>query len=242
MVCAVCFIVLSSCLLCVVTLCLVFIFGRSLQKFPSRVQFHLVVTEGGKCLVPDSKRIFSLSCLRRQGHFILETGPNPGFIVMPQKIYFPFKEADNGLLYFPILPSPVKIDNCYSHFYHEGRLDVLNLQERASEVYQVNSSVQSSDGGRLRQKKNAARKATRSVLSKSDFRSKFNRAKALIRKCQKKRTIDGRKRHKVTTQKSGVNSTSDSVKRGGLLRRNQSRVLEKIHRKCGHVDMRTCVG
>ena len=190
---------------------------------------------------PTAKEFFSLSCLRRQGHFILETGPNPGFIVMPQRIYFPFKEADNGLLYFPILPSPVKIDNCYSHFYHEGRLDVLNLQERASEVYQVNSGVRSSDGGRLNEKKNTARKAIRSALSKSDFRSKFNRAKALIRKFRKKRTIDGRKRHKVTTHKSGVHSTSDSVKRGGLLRRNQSRVLEKIHRKCGHVDMRRMI-
>ena len=90
----------------------------------------------------------------------METGPNPGFVVMPQKIYFPFKEADNGLLYFPILPSPVKIDNVYSHFYREGRLDVLNLQGRASEVYQVNSSVQSGAGGRrnkIKSKKSATR-------------------------------------------------------------------------------------
>ena len=203
-------------------------------------QYLLNSGDSNLLIVPDSKRIFSLSCLRRQGHFILETGPNPGFIVMPQKIYFPFKEADNGLLYFPILPSPVKIDNVYSHFYRQGRLDVLNLQERASEVYQVNSGVKSSDGRRQKEKKNTARKATRSALSKSDFRSKFNRAKALIRSRRKKRTIDGRKRHKVTTHKSG-HSTSDSVKRGGLLRRNQSRVLEKIHRKCGHVDMRRMI-
>ena len=163
-------------------------------------QYLLNSGDSNLLIVPDSKRIFSLSCLRRQGHFILETGPNPGFIVMPQKIYFPFKEADNGLLYFPILPSPVKIDNVYSHFYREGRLEVLNLQEKASEVYQVNSGERSSDGSQLKEKKNTARKATRSALSKSDFRSKFNRAKALIRKCKKKRTI-GRKRHKVTSQK-----------------------------------------
>ena len=104
----------------------------------------------------------------------------------------------------------------------------------------MNSGERSSDGGRLKEKKNTARKATRSALSKSDFRSKFNRAKALIRKCKKKRTI-GRKRHKVTSQKSGVNSTSASAKRGGLLQRNKSRVLEKIHRKCGHVDMRRMI-
>ena len=202
-------------------------------------QYLLDSGDSDLLIVPDSKRIFSLSRLRRQGHFILETGPNPGFVVMPQKIYFPFKEADNGLLYFPILPSPVKIDNVYSHFYREGRLDVLNLQGRASEVYQVNSSVQSGAGGRRNKIK--SKKAKRSALSKSDFRSKFNRAKALIRKCRKKRTINARKRHKITTQKSVDNSSSDSVKRGGLLRRKQSQVLEKIHRKCGHVDMRRMI-
>ena len=103
-------------------------------------------------IVPDSERILSLSRLRRQGHFILETGSNPGFIVMPQKIYFPFEEADNGLLDFPILPSPVKIDNVYSHFYQEGRTDVLNLQDRASHVCHVNASVKSSAKGRIREK------------------------------------------------------------------------------------------
>ena len=93
--CAVYSIVLSNCLLCVATLCFVFIFGSSPRNFPSRVQLHLVVTEGGSNL------------LRRRRKGTKDSNqPEASYALCPQKIYFPFKEADNGLLYFPILPSP----------------------------------------------------------------------------------------------------------------------------------------
>ena len=226
-------------------------YGYDLKKREWK-QFLLNSGTDDMLVIPDGKRIFSLAKLRLQGHFILESGPNLGFIFMPEMIYFPFKVASNGLMYFPIIPNPAKINNIYPHFYGTGRMRVLNLETTQAEKYSVNAN-EALGSKNERSASDKAKLSAMTLRQKSIKKSAFN-MRSLKTKMRRMQTVLGHSNNSSRKPQSLPKCTQSRISGSSKRQKNKEAVVKKaiklrrskdsfqgMHRKCGHVHMRRII-